>query len=126
MESKKIFIEIVLVVAVVASVYGATQSFRGERISGEGIITATITIENNEVTCTADIQAGSNVFDLMTACNIEFEEDKGFVTSINGIAQDAGANKYWMYYINGEMAQVGAKEYIVQNGDEITWKLESF
>jgi hypothetical protein len=122
MEPKKIVIGIVLVVAVAAIVYGVTQPF-----SGEGTITATVTIENeNEITCTAGIPVGSNVFDLMTACNIDFEEDKGFVTSISGINQDAAANKYWIYYINGEMGQVGAKEYTVQDGDEITWKLESF
>lgn len=121
MENKKIVIGVVLAFAVAVGVYSAVQPF------GEGTVTATITINNgNRVTCTTDIPAGSNVFNLMTACNIEFEEEKGFIISINGVSQNADANEYWIYYINGEMGQVGAREYIVEDGDEITWKLESF
>jgi hypothetical protein len=32
--------------------------------------------------------------------------------------------KYWSFYVNGEMAQVGAGDYIQQKGDLITWKFQ--
>lgn len=121
MEQKKIVVGIVIAVIIIAAVVYSTQN------TGEGTIRATLIIENGDkITCEEKISVGSTVFDLMTACNISFEEDGGFVTSINGVSQDTAANKYWMYYINGELAQVGAGTYIVQEGDEITWKLESF
>ena len=122
MNKNKVIVGVVIIVAVAAVLYGTTQ-----RYAGQGKIEATLTIENGGITThSAKITEGSNVLDLMTACNIPFEEDSGLVTSINGISQDADAGKYWLYYVNGEFAQVGAKDYIVQDGDEITWKLESF
>jgi len=121
MDTKKIAAGIVII-AVVAVVYSTARMY-----TGEGEIRATLIIENSSTTtCEAKISAGSTVFDLMKACSIPFEEEGGFVISINGISQDPGANKYWLYYVNGEFAQVGAGDYIVQEGDEITWKLESF
>ncbi len=112
----------VVIVALIAVVYGTTTMY-----TGEGEVTAALIIENGgTVTREATLPEGSTVFDLMTACGIPFEEEGGFITSINGVHQDEDAGKYWLYYINGEFAQVGAGEYIVQEGDEITWKLESF
>ena len=33
-------------------------------------------------------------------------------------------NKYWIYYVNGEMALVGAGDYVVQPGDRIEFRFE--
>ena len=46
-----------------------------------------------------------------------------FVTSINGVAGDGP--KYWIFYINGKSASVGASSYITKNSDRLTWKLQS-
>lgn len=32
--------------------------------------------------------------------------------------------KYWSFYVNGEMAQVGAGSYMQQEGDLIEWKFQ--
>ncbi|MBU7014499.1 MAG: DUF4430 domain-containing protein [Theionarchaea archaeon] len=72
------------------------------------------------------VPSGSNIFDALTACGILYEEEGGFVTSINGIEQNPSENIYWIYYVNGELGQVGAADYVVEEGDEITWKLEKF
>lgn len=120
MNKNKVIVGVVIIVAVAVVLYGTTQ-----RYTSGGKIEATLIIENGGIIeCDAEIAAGSNVFDLMNACGVPFEEEGGFVTSINGISQDTKAGKYWLYYVNGEFAQVGAGEYIVQDGDEITWKLE--
>ncbi len=118
--NKFIVAGIMAVVIVVAILIGATRDY------GQGEIKATLIIENSGIECETVLSAGSTVFDLMTACKVPFEEEGGLVTSINGVSQDPSASKYWMYYINGELAPVGAGDYIVQNGDEIVWKLESF
>lgn len=52
--------------------------------------------------------------------------DEGFITSIEGIEQDESEGLYWLYYVNEEIPSVGAGEYIVEDGDLIEWKLESF
>lgn len=45
------------------------------------------------------------------------------VTSIEGhTAGDEG--KYWSFYVNNEMAQVGADSYVQQKGDVIEWKFQ--
>lgn len=53
-----------------------------------------------------------------------------WVYGINGVFEDAGANKYWLYYVwsgtSWEMGAVGAGEYIPANGDSIKWVLTQF
>lgn len=53
-------------------------------------------------------------------------DEEGFITSIDGVEQDDSEGLYWLYYINEEMPSVGAGDYIVEDGDLIEWKLESF
>lgn len=44
------------------------------------------------------------------------------VTTINGI-KGAGP-KYWTFYVNGKMAQVGAGSYTTKSTDTLMWKLQ--
>lgn len=69
------------------------------------------------------VEPGTILFDLMSE-NFEIIDQDGFITSIDGIAQDEAAGKYWMYDLNGEMALKGAKELEIKAGDEILFKLE--
>ncbi|MBI5222729.1 MAG: DUF4430 domain-containing protein [Candidatus Magasanikbacteria bacterium] len=48
-----------------------------------------------------------------------------FVEEINGVKNDNQANKYWIYYINGQSAQVGISNYIIKPNDLIEWKYET-
>lgn len=52
--------------------------------------------------------------------------EEGFISSIEGYEQDDSEGLYWMYYVNEEMAEVGAADYIPELADEIQWKLEKF
>ena len=45
-----------------------------------------------------------------------------FVEEINNIRGSIG--KYFIYYVNGEMADVGISKYVLKEGDIINWKLE--
>lgn len=45
-----------------------------------------------------------------------------FVTGINGVEADSSTN-FWGFYVNGEMATVGAGEYVAEEGDQIEWQL---
>jgi hypothetical protein len=46
-----------------------------------------------------------------------------YVDSIGGVKGGEGG-KYWTFYVNGTMAQVGADAYHTKNGDTIEWKFE--
>jgi hypothetical protein len=48
------------------------------------------------------------------------------VIAINGLAQNGSTGMYWSFYVNGQMASVGAGSYNSVTGDKIEWKLESF
>lgn len=46
-----------------------------------------------------------------------------YVDSINGLK--GGVNgKYWTFYVDGKMANVGADAYTAKGGEEIVWKYQ--
>jgi len=45
-----------------------------------------------------------------------------FINKINDIEGSRG--KYWIYYVNGQEAQVGVSKYILKDGDIISWELK--
>jgi ABC-type uncharacterized transport system ATPase component len=46
-----------------------------------------------------------------------------YVDSINGV-KGGTDNKYWSFYVDGQMANIGAGEYKTKGGETITWKFE--
>jgi hypothetical protein len=49
-----------------------------------------------------------------------------FVTSIGGREADTKKREFWEFKVNRSQAQVGAGSYIIQNNDEIQWKITNF
>lgn len=45
------------------------------------------------------------------------------VVSINGT--EGNGPKYWSFYLNGKLADVGAGSYVTKNTDNIEWKLQT-
>lgn len=66
---------------------------------------------------------GAILLDVMKE-NFDIEEDGGFITSIDGKAAEEGEEKAWMYFVNDEMAMVGAGEYELSNGDEVNFDFQ--
>ena len=79
-------------------------------------------IENGEQV--VEVEEGALLLDVMKE-NFEIEETDTFINAINGVEQDATANKWWLFDVNGEMAQKGAAETELKAGDLIEWKLEA-
>lgn len=52
----------------------------------------------------------------------KFED--GMMTELEGIKQDKEKNQYWMYYVNGEMAEVGIGDYLPKENDKIEFRFE--
>ena len=57
--------------------------------------------------------------------NLKIEEENGFITSIEGRSQNPEENIYWLYFINGEFAEVGANVYEVKENDKIEFNLKN-
>lgn len=54
------------------------------------------------------------------------ENEMAFVTAINGRKALPEAHEFWEFLVNGKQAEVGAGTYIVQPGDTIVWRLNSY
>jgi hypothetical protein len=74
-------------------------------------------------------RAGTTALDLLLeadpSAQVTGEGENAFVTAVDGVAADPDS-EFWALYVNGEMATVGAGSLETEDGDEITWKLETF
>lgn len=82
-----------------------------------------------------EMKEGSSVFEVMQKIQEEsmgnnlfsfkYKEHTGlgiFINEING--KKGGEGGYWIYYVNGEEANVGVSNYKINNGDIISWEYE--
>lgn len=92
-----------------------------------------ITFKINEQTYSLNLPAHSTAYDAMqklikdkkiTAQMKEFSGMGYFVEEINGIKNNNQTGEYWIYYINGQSAQIGISSYLLKPNDLITWKYE--
>ncbi|MBI5732041.1 MAG: DUF4430 domain-containing protein [Candidatus Magasanikbacteria bacterium] len=84
-------------------------------------------------TLTARVPEGASVYEAMrllaasAPVQFEFKEYAGLgamVIAINGVANDAQAQKFWIYYRNGVAAPLGVSSLRVASGDVIRWRYE--
>ncbi|MFP7477327.1 DUF4430 domain-containing protein [Terribacillus saccharophilus] len=88
-------------------------------------VTVTLSEGGEEISSKeVSFEEGDNLLDVMKE-NFEIEEDDGFITSIDGHSQDEEKSKYWLFTVNGEMAQVGANELELKDGDEVVFNLQA-
>lgn len=102
-----------------------TEQFQND----ENIALISVFDENGEIEGSPVEVETSNDSDVLAYMVENFDVEgveEGFITSINGVEQDESEGLYWLYYVNEEMPSVGAGDYIVEDGDLIEWKLESF
>lgn len=101
---------------------GCTQTKNQEPSSATASIT--ITADNHSDTKEVSFETGDTVMDVLEE-NYSIEEESGMVTSIDGRSQDPATNTYWMYTVNGTLAEKGAAEQVVAEGDTIEFYLET-
>jgi len=85
-------------------------------------------INSYKISSSKDSTVFSLLEELSTRENfkIEFTVYQGmgvFVKSIDGV-ENGTDNKYWQYWVNGELATVAADKKEVKVGDRIEWKFE--
>lgn len=102
-----------------------TASSQVEETSQPLEATLRITTDGQNSTKNVRFEAGDSVMDVLEEYH-DIEEENGMVTVIDGKSQDPASNTYWMYKVNGSLAEKGAAEQILQEGDDIEFYLESF
>jgi hypothetical protein len=65
---------------------------------------------------------GTTLYQVLAA-NFKMEAKDGFITSLNGHAQDEAANKYWTFTVNGEQVTKGAKDIKLKENDQVVFNL---
>lgn len=100
-----------------------------EVLPEEKVITVDISVDGEsleELSKELTVEDDIDLLEIMDAnYDIDATED-GFMTGIEGYEQDEAEDLYWMFYVNEEMGEVGAADYIPTESDAIDWKLESF
>lgn len=124
---KKRLLSILLLLAVAITFVGCkNNSNTDSTTSSEYSLEATIELIEDGVSFkkeTLNFNEGEKLLDVMKR-NLEVEEKDGFITSIDSHNQDEDSNKYWLYTVNGEMAEVGANQFELHDKDEVIFTLE--
>lgn len=82
--------------------------------------------EQNENLVSFTAEAGKTILEQLQAKATVVVKESSFGPYVDGINGKAGGTdgKYWTFYIDGQMAQVGAGEYVASGGELIEWKFE--
>lgn len=131
MKVTKIIMGIFLAIMMSISIVGCSNKGSSADVSKKKDAVSKVTIEvtqNNGDSKvekkTVEIKEKETLLEVMKK-NFKIEENKGFITSINGIKQDTKENKYWLFNVNGTPAVKGANETEIKNGDEVKWDLHA-
>jgi hypothetical protein len=71
------------------------------------------------------VEEGDILMDVMKQ-NFYVEEEGGFITSIERVSAEDDEDKGWIFFINGETAMIGAEEYELSPGEEITFDFQAW
>lgn len=71
------------------------------------------------------IEDGAILYDVMKK-NFEINDNAGYITAIEGIEAKESEQMAWMFFVNDEMASVGAKELELSPGDTVNFDLQSW
>ena len=118
-------------VAVSAFVQGGTEHSVLAPGTLEQLILVSLEVEG--AVYEVSMKPGSSVYDVMVQArktsDLSFEGSQFaglgfFVEEVNGLRQNPKIGKYWLYYINGTIGNVGISMYKVEINDVISWKYE--
>ncbi|EKU93104.1 Uncharacterised protein [Alloiococcus otitis] len=54
----------------------------------------------------------------------QIKEENGYLVELEGIEHDPSKDKYWLFYVNDELAEFTMDEYMLDANDQIDWRLE--
>lgn len=89
-----------------------------------------VTLEIEEKKYETEVEKEISVYEFMEKLQQEGKinfRDKTYsgmgklIEEINGISN---GNRYWIYYVNGQKANIGISNYKIHAGDVVSWKYE--
>ncbi len=115
-------------IALISSIWLLTACANNEKAkpTDSDDIKVTVSVKpqgEKESTKEVTVDKDDSVMDALEE-GFEVEDDNGFVTEIDGHQQDPSKNLYWMYDINGKIAEKGAEDMTVSDGDKIVFYQE--
>ena len=135
---------------IIAIVFLAVGFFMGQSFQPAGLVTTnqpsdqvtlspatyTLAFGENEITEFQNValKGEQTVLDLLKQLtaqnNIVLEtkdyENLGTLVETIGGKKNGQENKYWQYWVNGQMPQVGAGQYQLTGGETVEWKFTEF
>ncbi len=81
------------------------------------------------------VPANASVLDAMNAAaaddprftlTTQGQGDMVYISAIDGVREDRGAGRYWLFCVNGAVANLGAASYQLDDADEIAWKRTTY
>jgi len=114
------------------------RNFPGE-VSLRGLAAAkalpnvTVSVSAGSSSYAIEVPKGTTAYDAMTTLASEnssftfksklYSGLGYFIQEINGVPNAGG--KYWTLYLNGKYSNVGASQYVLQQGDNVEWRFEN-
>jgi Domain of unknown function (DUF4430) len=103
----------------------ATQAGATTQAAPQAEVMVTTDCGATVVKAKTPVDAGQNAMRALDRV-ADVESDAGLVTAIEGVEQDEGKNRFWLYYVNGKLADKGAAEVELANGDVEWWDLHNW
>ena len=128
MRTPKKRVLLLLLVLAVALVFAACSSGGNEdaaKVTGTVVITADTEILNVEVSVPEDQATADQAF--IQACkdnNVTYTYENGMFDNFGGKASTQTDG--WLFYTNGELADVGAKDVKLTEGFKVEFKYENY
>lgn len=90
-------------------------------------LAATIEIvkESETVSKEVSFEEGEALMDIAKS-NFEVQEKDGFINGIDGMTANAENKEFISIYVNDEMASKGANDLVSNDGDKVSFKLETW
>ena len=115
----EIFI-IAVIIAAVGIVYAMTERAAAPSATNETLSSQ----QTNQISYQG--MDGRSALDLLKVFHQVQTKDTSYgpmVIAIDGVQPDS--SHFWGFYVNGQLADKGADQYITKNGDLVEWKLDS-
>ena len=103
----------------------ATQAVATTQADEQAAVLVTTDCGATVVTAKTPVDAGETAMRSLDRVS-DIESDSGLVTTIDGVEQDEGKNLFWLYYVNGKLAEKGAAEVKLEAGDVEWWDLHNW
>ncbi|WP_127849245.1 DUF4430 domain-containing protein [Lacticaseibacillus hulanensis] len=113
-----------LAALIVIVVLGACGNGHKNAAPKNGTYTVTLTVNKKQISKKHIAVVKKQSILAAMEKHYKVDQDKGFITAINGHKQNAKKNLYWMFYIDGKSAAKGAGDIVAKKGQKISFRLE--